>query len=197
MADELPAYDAVVQRQRGLWSGLGMDSNAYFGALLNSPPLAAALADLGRFIRQSHLRGSFTDAERELVDMVLTVDFDYWTIGVLHLPDALAVGVRPEAVDALLDERPDRLRPDERQLVDYVRMVVNGTVDDPSHAALQERFGIRGALEYTGLVSFLICTWRLWQALGVEDAGRAAFIDMLSRCRTGEVALPSAHARQG
>jgi hypothetical protein len=194
---EVGQYDAIVQRQKVLWSGLGMDSNAYFGALLNSPPLAAALGDLGKVVRQSQLRGSFSDAERELVDMVLTVDFDYWTIGLLHLPDAIAVGVRFEAIDALMSGREMQLNSEESQQVEFVRMVVNGQVTDDAYFALQERMGVRGALEYTGFVGFLTCTFRLWQALGVEDVGGDAFSVLLDSIRGGKIDLPDPSARQG
>jgi hypothetical protein len=190
-------YDAVVERQKLLWSGLGMDSNAYFGALLNSPPLASALADLGRVVRQSQLRGSFSDAERELVDMVLSVDFNYWTIGLLHLPDALAVGVRAGAIVALVHGRESALNEGERQLVDYVRRVVKGDVTDDDYSGMQSRLGVRGALEYTGFIGFLICTFRLWQALGVDDVGKDSFVQLLTDIRKGDVPLPEPSARQG
>jgi hypothetical protein len=194
---EIEQYDAIVQRQKVLWSGLGMDSNAYFGALLNSPPLAAALGDLGKVVRQSQLRGSFSDAEREFVDMVLTVDFGYWTIGLLHLPDAIAVGVRIGAVDALLSGNEADLNAEEIQLTDFVRNVVNGGVTDDAYFALQARLGARGALEFTGFVGFLICTFRLWQALGVADVGRDEFAALLDSIRDGTVELPDPSARQG
>ncbi|MDB5423902.1 MAG: carboxymuconolactone decarboxylase, partial [Phenylobacterium sp.] len=173
--DEHALYDAVRARQTALWKGSELDSNAYFGALLNSPPLAHALAELGRVVRQSQLRGAFTDAEREFVDMVLSVDLDYWTIGLLHLPDALAVGVRPEAIEALTAGAEAQLTPDERQLADFVRRVISGSVTDEAYAGLQARLGRRGAVEFTAFVGFLHCTFRLWQALGVPDVGKAGF----------------------
>jgi hypothetical protein len=194
---EVSQYDAVVERQQNLWSGLGMDSNDYFGALLNSPPLAAALANLGRVVRQSQLRGSFSDAERELVDMVLSVDFNYWTIGLLHLPDAIAVGVRAEAIEALLQGEDTSLDAKERQLIDYIRMVVEGQVTDDVYLNLQDRLGPRGSLEFTGFVTFLICTFRLWQALGVDDVGKDAFVNLLPAIERGEIDIPEPTERQG
>ncbi|MCR5879552.1 hypothetical protein [Phenylobacterium sp. J367] len=193
---ERAAYDAVRTRQAALWKGSALDSNAYFGALLNSPPLAQALADLGRVVRESQLRGAFSDAERELVDMILSVDLDYWTIGLLHLPDALAVGVRPEAIRGLVGGGAG-LTSDERQLTHFVRCVVEGTVADRDYEALRMRLGARGAVEFTGFVGFLLCTFRLWQALGVPDVGRAAFDDALARLLDAEATLPDPAARRG
>ncbi len=194
---EWPLYDAVKARQASLWKDAEYDSNAYFGALLNSPPLASALAELGKVVRQSQLRGSFSDAEREFVDMLYSAEFDYWTIGLLHLADALACGVRLEAIEAFANGREDQLTAAEAQLADMVRRIISGRMTDESYAALQARFGQRGAVEFTGFVGFLQCTFRLWQALGVPDIGREAFKAGVARYRAGEMVLPPAEARQG
>ncbi len=131
--------------------------------------MAAALNNLGAVVRQGSLRGSYTDAERELADVVLSVDFDYRGVLPIHLPDAIAVGVRPDAIDAIREGREGDLADDERQLVDYIRQVSRGQVTDESFGAMVERFGLSGAVDYTAFVAFLICTMRLWSALGVRD----------------------------
>src|ERR1700742_858471 len=104
-AAELADYDRVVSRQAKLWEGAHTSSNEYFGALLNSPPLAAALVDLGRAAREGGKRGYYSDAERELVDVLYSADFGYNAILYLHIPDIFACGVRMEAVDALRSGR--------------------------------------------------------------------------------------------
>ena len=48
---------------------------AYFGALSQSPPIAAALTNLGTQVRTGGQRGTYTDAERELMDIALAVEF--------------------------------------------------------------------------------------------------------------------------
>jgi hypothetical protein len=183
--DELEDFDRVVSRQAKLWAGAHTSSNEYFGALLNSPPLAAALVDLGRKAREGEKRGYYSDAERELVDMVFSVDFGYNAILYLHIPDAIACGVRLEAIDALRAGREDELDTAERQIVDYARAVVNGQVTDARFAALSERLGSRGALEFTVFCGFLMMTFRLWMALGVTDPPDAEVDALLQTYRDG------------
>jgi hypothetical protein len=184
-ADELEDYDRVVSRQAKLWAGAHTSSNEYFGALLNSPPLAAALVNLGRAAREGEKRGYYSDSERELVDMVFSVDFGYNAILYLHIPDAIACGVRLEAIDALRAGREEALDAGERQIVEYARAVVGGGVTDALFTALAERLGQRGALEFTVFCGFLMCTFRLWMALGVTDPTDAEIDALLQGYRDG------------
>jgi hypothetical protein len=194
---ELPAYDGVIERQAKLWAGAPTDSNAYFGALLNSPPLAAAVVQLGAVFRTGSLRGTYSDAERELVDVVLGVDLGYNTILKLHLPDMVAVGVRLEAIEAIRSGELHLCTPEERQIVDYTRQALNGKVTDAAYAEMVERFGERGALEFTVFVPFLQMTFRAWQAIGVPDVSDREIDELLADYRRGEGAIVDADARLG
>lgn len=194
---ELPEYDAVLERQAKLWAGAPTDSNAYFGALLNSPPLAAAVVQLGAVFRTGSLRGTYSDAERELVDVVLGVDLGYNTILKLHLPDMVAVGVRLEAIEAIRSSELHLCTPEERQIVDYTRQALSGEVEDATYAGMVERFGERGALEFTVFVPFLQMTFRAWQAIGVPDVPDREIEELLESYRRGEGAVVSADARLG
>jgi hypothetical protein len=205
-AADLPAYDAVVARQGRLAFDLGLLGDGpfpesagyagpYFGALLNSPELAEGIARMGTLVRTGERRGAYTNAERELADMVLSTDFGYTAILALHIPDALAVGVRLEAIEAIRAGQADELTDDEAQLVAYIRQVVSGQVTDESWAGMARRFGERGAIEYTAFISWLLCTMRLWQALDVPGPGQDAIDAMLADYRAGRRALPDREAR--
>jgi hypothetical protein len=191
---DLADYDEVVARQAKLWEGAPSDSNAYFGALLNAPPVAAGIAVMGRLMRSGQARGTYSDADREFVDMVMSVDFDYRAIMALHIPDAIAVGVRLEAIEALWDGREDDLTPREQLLAAHVRAVVAGRVDDERFERLVAELGQRTAIEYTAFITFLLMTMRLWQALGVPDPPRAEIDELLAsyRAGTGPVLDPGA-----
>ncbi len=195
-AEELADYEHVVERT-GRVHGAESPAAQYFGALLNSPPLAAALTRLGTEVRRGGLRGTYTDADRELMDIALAVALGSNAILPIHIPDALAVGVRPQAIEALLARRDADLTDGERQLVTYAREVVAGTVSDESHAALRERFGERGAVEFTVLVGFLLMTIRLWQALGLPEPSDAEMRTLLDDLREGKEPLPDSRARIG
>lgn len=195
-SDERDDYDRVMERTSRV-HGLDGPAADYFGALLNAPPLAAVLTDLGTRVRRGMLRGTYTDADRELMDIALAVELGSNAILPIHIPDSLAVGVRPEAVEALLERDDARLTEGELALVRYAREFVGGTVTDASYAALTERFGDRGAVEFTVLVGFLLVTIRLWQALGVPEPSADEVDALLEAVRSGAIPLPDPEARIG
>jgi hypothetical protein len=195
--DERDRYDAVVERQARLWQGAHTDSNVYFGALLNSPIAAAGLVDMGRIVREGERRGSYTDAQRELVDMVYSTDFGYNTIIKLHLPDAISVGVRLEAVEAIRAGDESALTEEEALIAGYARAVAAGTVDDEVFAAMEALMGRRGVVDFTVFCGFLLNTFRLWQALGVPDTSDAEIEAMLAGYRAGDGPIFDPAARIG
>jgi 4-carboxymuconolactone decarboxylase len=195
-AGERADFERVMERTTRV-HGLDGPAAQYFGALLNAPPLAAALTDLGTQVRRGMLRGTYTDAERELMDITLAVALGSNSILPIHIPDALAVGVRPEAIDALLERDDSGLVDDELALVRYAREFIAGAVTDASYAELRDRFGDRGAVEFTVLVGFMLVTIRLWQALGVPEPSAEEVASLLEAVRTGAIPLPDPEARIG
>jgi hypothetical protein len=194
-SEDLESYDYVIERLGSLTeeyrtSGPG----AYHGALLNAPQAAAALNRLGAVARTGSLRGSYSDAERELADVVLSVDLGYNGVLPIHLPDMFAVGVRPDAIDAIRSGRESELQPDERQLVEYVRAVANGRVTDELFDAMVKRWGISGAVDYSAFVCFLICTMRMWSAMGVRNPSDVEIDELIAGLRAGNVTVPAADA---
>ncbi len=169
----------------------------YFGALLTSPPMATRLVALGRFVREGEVRGSYSDAERELVDIVIAKDTGYNGILTVHVPDAIAVGVRFEAIDAIRSGEESALTPEERQIVDYSRAVMAGTVTDADYEAMVARLGERGALEFTGFVTFLLMTVRNWQAIGVPNPTDEEIDELIEGLRSGRAEIPDPAARIG
>ena len=126
-AEDLAAYDRVVERaadpdrqlfvlaQQASGTEVPVEQDAgYYGRLLLAPEMAYHLSEIGRLARGVGDRGdSYSHAERELVDQVLSADMHTNVIQVHHIPDALAAGVRLEAIKALrsgqeakLDEEP-------------------------------------------------------------------------------------------
>jgi alkylhydroperoxidase family enzyme len=161
--DDQAAFDAVAERELRKYGSLG----GYFGGMLNAPSVAEAISHLGHVIRSGASADYFTNAERELIDMVLAVEMDQAAVFAGHLPDAIAYGVRPEAVQAICDRDMGPLTPDERLLVEYILGVWNGTVTQDAFAQLTARFGsARSAVAYTVACGFLIMTFRLMSAFG-------------------------------
>ena len=200
--DEVPEsdhadYDVVRERQANLWADAPRNSDVYFGALLNSPTMAATIAKLGRFMREGQVRGTYSDGDREWVDMVISIDFDYRAIMALHIPDALACGVRLEAIESLWEHRDGNLTDDERFLAAYIRGVIHGRLTDEQFDAMVKRSGKRAATEYTGFICFLLMTFRLWMALGVPDPAAREIDDLLRSYRDGTGPQVRAQARIG
>ena len=194
--DERESYDRVVERT-GRVHGLDSNPADYFNALLNAPSLGWGIVQLGTLVRQGQLRGTYTDAERELVDVVYGEDLGYRGHYTVHIPDAFAVGVRPEAIEALRSGSEQELTADERQLAGYARAVANGAVSDELYASIRERFGERGAVEFTLFCCFLLMTLRAWQALGVPDLTEQETDDLIRGLREGTIETPSPSARIG
>jgi hypothetical protein len=189
---EREAYDMVMQRSAGKFGSLP----PYHAALLASPPFGAALNQLGRLARTAGERpDTYSHADREFVDQVLSADWGTNVVQRLHVPDALAVGVRPEAIEALRSRHEERLTEDERLLAGYIRAVVNGTVTDAAYEAIERRLGSRGAVEYTIFIGFLSMTIRLFQAFGMPDPDDDEIAELLSELRSGARELPDPSSR--
>ena len=131
--EDWDSYDAVIARLRMmLGAGEGpvdeyFFAGEYYGALLNSPPMCAALAHLGTLVRTAGERsGTYTHADREFVDQVLSAEFNTTVVQAFHIPDAIAAGVRIEAIEALRRGDDAALNDDEQLLARYIRHVVHG-----------------------------------------------------------------------
>lgn len=141
----------------------------YFQGLLRSPDVGAQLSAVGQFFRSAGSRGMFSDRRREFVDMVLGVRLRCGPVFFEHLGPAVAAGVRPDAVAALLRHDDTGLEDSERRERDYILAVVSGTVTDVDYRWCEEENGPAGAVEYTAFILFLQLTIRMFQALRVPD----------------------------
>lgn len=190
---DLEAYDRVIERFTGGKPASGeINVGPYFSTLLHSPPFAANLSRMGELVRNApNIGETYSHADRELVDQVLAYDWNYFGFLSSHTPDAIAAGIRIEAIDAIRDGRDSDLTTQERQIVDYVRQVVSGTVTDETFEAIVERFGKRGAVEFTIFVAYLALVVRLWQAFNIPSPPRDHIDDILRSIRSGTFEVPS------
>jgi hypothetical protein len=195
--DEIPdqerdAYDAVIVRMRKM-AGLPdappeehMPVGTYFGALLNSPLMTQIVAQMGTFVRTAGNRpNTYSHADREFVDQVLSVDFKTNVVQGVHIADAVGVGVRLEAIEALRYGHEEDLNDDEQLLARWIRQVVNGQVDNDTYNAIEERLGTRGLVEYTGFILWLHWTMRMMQVLGTEDPSDEEVDKIVAELRSG------------
>ena len=209
--DELAAYDRVVNQQKAYDytafvqtfmhpevrdSFPGDRLQPYFGAMLNSALISAGMSNLGVVYRS---RGAFEDgmthADREWVDMVLCDELECFWVLYVHAPDAIAVGVRPEAIVALVEGRLDDLTSDEREKELFIRAVINGTMQEGQYKSLESKLGVRATVELTCFTGHLIKTMRLMQAFGIPDTTREHLSEWVKALAAGEVDLPPSQAR--
>jgi hypothetical protein len=203
--DDLEAYDAVVRRQATLKHASdddpALDAPAlgeYWGGLLTSPTMCAIAARMGAFVRTAGDRdGSFSHADREFVDQVLSADWRTNVVQGVHVRDAIATGVRMEAIEALRYGHEERLDERERLLARFIRQVVSGTVDDATFAAIESHLGKRGLLEYTGFILWLGWIIRMMQVLGVNDPDDAEIDALIDGLKSGSVEVPDFRERIG
>jgi alkylhydroperoxidase family enzyme len=163
----------------------------YYGALLNSPPMCATLAQLGTLVRTAGERSNtYSHADREFVDQVLSAEFNSTVVQEFHLPDAIAAGVRIEAIEALRAGDDDALTPEEQLLARYIRQVVRGDVQDETWNTMLERLGQRGLVEYTVFITFLQLIMRLMQALQTAAPSQAQIDEQIARLKADRSLVP-------
>jgi hypothetical protein len=195
-ADELADYDFVVDRFRDVELDQTTTVEDEFDALLASPPLAALLSRFGKsFMKLGGREGTWSFADHEFVDCILSFELGYRGFLAFHAPQAVAEGVRPEALIALRHGDDDALTEDERTSVEFVRAVAAGSVDDALWHRMRERFGSeRGVVEYTFFVLFLQLHIRLHQAFDIPQFSEAQMDELLQSLKEGEQELPASIA---
>lgn len=208
---EKEAFDNVVSRQLSygysefvkrfmheevLRSFPGDRVQPYFAALLNSPLIASGMSDLGVVYRT---RGEYPDgmshADREWVDMVTCDEINYFWVIYVHVPDAVAVGVRAEAILALVQQRTHDLTDIEQLKTRFIRAVARGEMNAALFKSMEAEVGTRAVVEMIAFCGHTLKTKRLMQAFGVPDITRAQLEEFTQAVVDGKVDIPDRNAR--
>ncbi len=204
--EELDAYDSVVERQKAydyspfvkrflhedvLRAFPGDRMQPYFAAMLNSPLVAAGMSDLGAVYRtRGEYEGGMPHADREWVDMVLCHEVTCRWVLYVHAPDAVASGVRAEAILSLIRDRDDELTETERRRAEFIRAVIRGTMTSDLYKSVEQELGVRATVELTAFTGHLLKTMRLMQAWGIPDITQEQLDEFVSAIVEGRVELP-------
>jgi hypothetical protein len=204
--DELEAYDSVVARQAAydysefvkrfhhedvLRAFPGDRIQPYFGAMLNSPLVAAGMSDLGAVYRtRGEQADGMSHADREWVDMVVCNETECLWVLYVHAPDAVASGTRAQAIQSLITGNEDELEPDEKRKADFIRAVIRGTMTEELYRAVEDEIGVRATVELTAFTGHLLKTMRLIQAWGIPDITRPQLEEFVDAIVEGRVELP-------
>jgi 4-carboxymuconolactone decarboxylase len=121
--------------------------------LLNSPPVAGLIGDVGTYVRfQSVLSGD----ERELIILTVAREFGCRFEWVAHEPLAREAGVDDAVIEAVLDDEPvDDLSDPASLIVEYVRSLLrDNAVPTPLFERAKDHFGTRGITDATATIGY-------------------------------------------
>jgi hypothetical protein len=174
-------YDGAL----GYWSAMFLDDDhadlsvsPWAAALMHSPRFALHRSELSTLLRTAPDReGSFSHSDREFVGMVIGTHLKTNAVSAIHASDAVAVGVRPEAIEALYAGRDEDLTEHEAALATFIRQVIDGTVTDSAFDDMQQRLGTRGLVEYTYYITMIWTVMRQVQAFGTREPTDADVLD--------------------
>jgi hypothetical protein len=203
--EEQLVYDKVVGRDNVYRDETRWTFQANYGILLNSPKLAELIQNFGNFYRSW-----VPHVQRDLVTIVVAVDMGSTFVLLPHIPNAVAYGIRPKLIAALIDGTDNAVATEaEALLVRYIRQVASGTVEDDTFAAIEADLGVRGTLELTANIAWVPAVIRMMQAFALEQPPMSEAVELLDRLRavpledllasagTSDYAWPTAAAKEG
>jgi hypothetical protein len=188
--DERDVFDRIVERSAP--DGDSEKLHGWMAALLWWPAYANNRLGLSSLVRTAGERdNTYSHADREFVDMVLAPYLGTTVVDSTHIPDAVAAGVRPEAILALREGRDDDLTDDELLLAEFIRQVVDGKLSEENWQRMEARLGTRGAIEYTIFITILWATMRQMNAFGCPEPTAEESIAVARQFALGEKSPPA------
>ncbi|HKT75942.1 MAG TPA: hypothetical protein VJQ78_04355 [Sphingobium sp.] len=166
---ERDAFDYIMKRSKTWFESTpenaGKDyrmSPLYIG-FLQSPEVSELWIRLTDHLGTAESRGSFTARERDWIRLAVAA-LQGTVIQGLQIADAVASGIAPQDIRALIDGRLQDLAPDDRQLVDYIDAAMHGRLTRALYEPIEARMGTKGAVEYTSMIIFVAGIRRLIEA---------------------------------
>ena len=138
-----------------------------FGVLLNSPKLAARVADTGAFVR---FEFNQPEALKETLIIATAREMKQQYEFSAHARLARQAGVSEETIKAIANgSAPAGLEGDEALLVSYVHELLrNHQVSDATFKAMTDRFGQQDTLHFTVLCGHYLLVAQILTAFEVE-----------------------------
>jgi hypothetical protein len=199
--DELELFDRAVARYlAGYLPGAKPEDDtplpAALAAELHSPAYAVAIGMMGSASRTAGERpGGMAHIDREWVDQVLSYEYGYFTMLETHTPDAIATGVRVEAIEALRDGREADLTGRERLLASFIRDVAHRRLTDETWNEVEAELGTRATVELTIFACYFQFLVHLFIAFGGPQTGSEAIDALIEDIKSGRRNLPDWRAR--
>jgi 4-carboxymuconolactone decarboxylase len=157
--------DAIVASRGGI--------QGPFSMFLHSPELAGRLAHLGAYVR---FEGSLDMRVRVLAAMTVARELDAVYVWGAQTGGARRLGVPEATIAAIRDKHSRGLPPEDAQIVDFARALVNKhRVDDATAKAMLARLGndqfiqLTGAIGYYGMLAMTVNACELEAAANAEQ----------------------------
>lgn len=157
------------------------------------PVCDAAINVMGISAMKSQARKRLTRKGHEWIDEVFYINSEEVTDKPhiaelpLHMANAVAAGITPEAIEAYRDGRLDDLADDDRQYVDFILAVRAGTVTDELWQREVELVGSeRAVVEQLCMIILLNTHVRLRQAVGAPGITDDELAALIESFRSGE-----------
>ena len=178
---ERAIFDQIMDRMKRYYysypssSGTEYRMTPLYQGLLQSPRCAELVAASSDFFQTAEKRGSYSNRERDFVQVSYTPVLAEMMGKTSHLPivaiaDAVGSGIAPEDIKAILEGRLEDLSPEDRQLVEYIQAVARGCLTQNHFEGLKARMGAKAAIEYTCYITFKIGNqWTLMAMWGLQD----------------------------
>ena len=125
-----------------------------FTGLLQTPRLARLWAELGDYYMTASIRGTMNEVERAWIDMgLLPLLVNGW-VQAGNIAVAAANGISADDIQAIRDSRLDALPPHGKELVELVRLTVEGSLTADRFRELAADRGTKWTIEAIGYIVF-------------------------------------------
>ena len=140
-----------------------------YGVLLHSPKLAARVAHTGTYVR---FDCDIPNGLKEVVIITTAREIKSQYEFTAHARLARESGVSEDTIRAIAQgTAPDGLSGDEAMLVRYTKeLLQNHKISDATFNAVQDRFGVQGTVDITGLIGHYLLVGQILAAFDVELA---------------------------
>ena len=140
-----------------------------YGVLLHSPKLAARVAHTGTYVR---FDCDIPNGLKEVVIITTAREIESQYEFAAHAKLARESGVSEDTISAIAQgTAPDGLSGDEAILVRYTKeLLQNHKISDATFNAVQDRFGVQGTVDITGLIGHYLLVGQILAAFDVELA---------------------------
>jgi len=140
-----------------------------YGVLLHSPKLAARVAHTGTYVR---FDCDIPNGLKEVVIITTAREIKSQYEFTAHARLARESNVSEDTIRAIAQgTAPEGLSGDEAILVRYTKeLLQNHKISDPTFNAVQDRFGVQGTVDITGLIGHYLLVGQILAAFDVELA---------------------------